>query len=208
MISQLKTSVRRFALRTDGNVSTEAVILFPALAVIFAATWVFFDVMRQQSVSIKANYTIGDIISRETEMLDDSYIDSVRNMMFYLTKAEGDDVDLRVTVVQYDENANRHDVVWSEARGDWTALSDGDMSNYADRLPLTAHADQLILVETRDAYQPTFNIEGIGPFDIETYSFTRPRFAPQVIFEGVNDGSNADGAANPEDDMDSTDPDV
>jgi hypothetical protein len=26
-------------------------------------------------------------------------------------------------------------------------------------------------------------------FDIRTFSFTRPRFAPQVIFAGVNDGS-------------------
>lgn len=198
MNTYMKNLMRRFARDSKGSVSVEAVILFPALAVIFAASWVFFDVMRQQSISIKANYTIGDIISRETEVLDDSYISNVQNMMFYLTKASGEAVDLRVTVVQYDEDSLNHDVIWSEARGDWQVLSDGDLSDYTSRLPLMADADQLILIETRDAYTPTFNINGIGPFDIETYSFTRPRFASQVIFEGVNDGSGANGTEGPE----------
>lgn len=190
MIAQLKKALRNFKRSTDGNASIEAVILFPALAVIFAVAWVYFDVMRQQSISQKANYTIGDILSRETEMVDDTYISNARQLLFHLTKASGDDVDLRVTVIQYDDKKNRHDVIWSEARGDWSALSHSDISNdYAERIPMMAPQDQLILVETRDYYTPTFDIAGLGPYDIETYGFTRPRFASQVIFEGVNDGS-------------------
>ena len=202
MKTNMKTLLRRFGRDTKGSVSVEAVILFPALAVIFAASWVYFDVMRQQSISIKANYTIGDIISRETEVLDDTYITNVQRMMYYLTKGSGEEVDLRVTVVQYNADSLNHDVIWSEARGDWSALTDSDLSGYTESLPLMADADQLILVETRDAYTPSFNVSGIGPFDIETYSFTRPRFASQVIFEGVNDGSNFNGSSSPEDDPD------
>lgn len=202
MKTNMKTLLRRFGRDTKGSVSVEAVILFPALAVIFAASWVYFDVMRQQSISIKANYTIGDIISRETEVLDDTYITNVQRMMYYLTKGSGEEVDLRVTVVQYNADSLNHDVIWSEARGDWSALTDSDLSDYTESLPLMADADQLILVETRDAYTPSFNVSGIGPFDIETYSFTRPRFASQVIFEGVNDGSNFNGSSSPEDDPD------
>lgn len=199
MITRLmKTSLRRFARNTEGSTSVEAVIVFPALAVIFAASWVYFDVMRQQSISIKANYTIGDIISRETEMLDDAYISNARNLLFYLTKSNGADVDLRVTVIQYDDTSSVHNVIWSESRGDWSALTNANLNMYADRMPAMADADQLILVETRDAYAPTFDVAGIGPFDIETYSFTRPRFASQVIFEGVNDGSNFNGVQGPE----------
>ncbi|MFP7671828.1 TadE/TadG family type IV pilus assembly protein [Marivita sp. S0852] len=198
MITHIKNALRRFSRSTDGSTSVEAVIVYPALAVIFAASWVYFDVMRQQSISIKANYTIGDIISRETEMLDDAYISNARELLFHLTKGQGEDVDLRVTVVQYNASGNELDVIWSEARGDWSVLSNGDLSIYAERIPQMADADQLILVETRDAYEPTFNVAGIGPFDIETYSFTRPRFASQVIFEGVNDGSNFNGSEGPE----------
>ncbi|MCL3881175.1 hypothetical protein [Marivita sp. GX14005] len=199
MITTMRNRLLRFARKTDGNVSMEAMILFPALAMIFAASWVYFDVMRQQSISQKANYTIGDIISRETEKLDDAYIDNARRMLFHLTKAHGDDVDLRVTVIQFDERSDSHRIVWGENRGDWDALNTTDLVEMRPLIPQMADSDQLILVETRDAYVPTFNVSGIGPFDIETYSFTRPRFASQVIFEGVNDGTGADGTTGAED---------
>lgn len=194
MISMITNRLRNFVRNTDGNTSVEAVIVFPALAVIFAASWVYFDVMRQQSISQKANYTIGDMISRETDALDDAYIDNARRLLFHLTKSNGADVDLRVTVIQYDEDDDSHSVIWAESRGDWAAESTEYMADHYDRLPLMADADQLILIETRDAYVPTFNVSGIGPFDIQTYSFTRPRFASQIVFEGVNDGTGADGS--------------
>lgn len=194
MISMITNRLRNFVRNTDGNTSVEAVIVFPALAVIFAASWVYFDVMRQQSISQKANYTIGDMISRETDALDDAYIDNARRLLFHLTKSNGADVDLRVTVIQYDEDDDSHSVIWAESRGDWAAENTEYMADHYDRLPLMADADQLILIETRDAYVPTFNVSGIGPFDIQTYSFTRPRFASQIVFEGVNDGTGADGS--------------
>ena len=43
-------------------------------------------------------------------------------------------------------------------------------------------------MERRDWYQPLVHLANDG-FDITTYSFTRPRFASQVILEGYNDGS-------------------
>ena len=199
MIRKIQKHLRTFARNTDGNTSVEAMILFPALAVIFAASWVYFDVMRQQSISQKANYTIGDMLSRETQKIDDTYISNARRLLFHLTKASGSDVDLRVTVIQYDADIDRHHIVWSKRRGDWSTLSNGDLTNYDARIPAMAGSDQLILIETRDAYVPTFTIPGIGPFDIETYSFTRPRFAPQVIFDGINDGTGANGTQGPED---------
>lgn len=193
MNARIKTLVSRFTRDEKGDISLEAVIVFPALLVIFAASWVYFDVMRQQTINQKANYTIGDIISRETEVLDDAYIDNARNLLFHLAQAEGDDVDLRVSVVQYvvgaTSGSGSYQMVWSTAVGDWGPLTQGDMSRYTPRLPIMSGGDQTIVVETRDWYEPTLHLAGLDAFDISTYSFTRPRFAPQVIFEGVNDGS-------------------
>ena len=56
------------------------------------------------------------------------------------------------------------------------------MGGDADRLPTTADRDQLILVETWDTYDPVFDV-GLSTFDITTYSFTRPRFTPQLVFD-------------------------
>ncbi|MFP7569994.1 TadE/TadG family type IV pilus assembly protein [Marivita sp. S2033] len=185
--------LRRFTRRTDGNIPLEAVIVFPALMVIFAAAWLYFDMLRQVSINHKANYTIADMLSRETDMIDDSYIDNARELLFHLTKARGDYVDLRVTAIQYNEKGKStngtYDLVWSEARGDWSGLTESDVSALADQLPIMAAGDQFIYVETRDLYLPIFSNIGLSDFDIEVYSFTRPRFSPQIIFEGVNDGS-------------------
>ena len=195
MTARIHERVSRFIRDTKGDASLEAIIILPALLVIFAISWLYFDVMRQQAISQKANYTIGDIISRETEILDDAYIDNARNLLFHLAQAQGDDVDLRVSVVQYNKTGKgvsagneRYDLVWSVARGDWPALTDSDLTNYESLLPILAVGDQTIIVETRDWYQPLVNLANDG-FDIRSYSFTRPRFASQVIFEGANDGS-------------------
>ncbi|WP_292289575.1 hypothetical protein [Marivita sp.] len=193
MTALIKKYLSRFSRDEKGDVTVEAMIVFPALLVIFAATWVYFDVMRQQTINQKANYTIGDILSRETEIVTEDYIDNARNLVFHLAQAEGDDVDLRISVVQYNVNGGgnngSYDLVWSKARGDWNALTQGDMGTYTPRLPVMASGDQTIVVETRDWYEPTLHLAGLDAFDISTYSFTRPRFAPQVIFEGINDGS-------------------
>lgn len=195
MTARIHERVSRFIRDTKGDASLEAIIILPALIVIFAISWLYFDVMRQQAINQKANYTIGDIISRETEILDDAYIDNARNLLFHLAQAQGDDVDLRISVVQYNktgtgvsEGNERYDLVWSTARGDWSALTDSDLTNYEPVLPILAVGDQTIIVETRDWYQPLVHLANDG-FDISTYSFTRPRFASQVIFEGENDGS-------------------
>jgi hypothetical protein len=195
MTARIKNRVSRFLRDTKGDASLEAIIILPALLFIFAVSWLYFDVMRQQAINQKANYTIGDIISRETEMLDDTYIDNARNLLMHLAQAQGDDIDLRISVVQYGKNGQglslgneTYELVWSVARGDWSELDQGDMENYEDHLPILASGDQTILVETRDWYQPLVTLANDG-FDIATYSFTRPRFASQVIFEGANDGS-------------------
>lgn len=189
MNARIQKSVSRFIRDTKGDASLEAIIILPALIVIFAISWLYFDVMRQQAINQKANYTIGDIISRETEILDDTYIDNARNLLFHLAQAQGDDVDMRISVVQFDgKGSGSYDLVWSTARGDWSALTQADMTVYAPRLPILAAGDQTILVESRDWYQPLVHLANDG-FDITTYSFTRPRFASQVILEGYNDGS-------------------
>ena len=99
-----------------------------------------------------------------------------------LTNASGNDSDLRISIAQYDANAAAWELRWSRQNGDQPALS--SLNGYDGRLPATAEGgEQLILVETWDAYDPVFAV-GLAPFEIRTYSFTRPRYAPQVVFEG------------------------
>lgn len=179
--------LRAFGRDTRGYVTVEAVIVLPALLWLFGVGWVYFDVFRQQSVNQKANYTIGDMLSRQTDPVGGAYIDSSFELLKLLNKAVEPDTSMRVTVVQYRARNDQWRVQWSEARGGGSALSNDDMTNYRDRLPVVSDAAQLILVETWDEYIPAFQV-GLGDFTIKTYSFTAPRYTPQIVWAGQNNG--------------------
>ncbi len=189
----IKSRLRRFASDNDGYVSVEAMIVLPALIVLFALSWVYFDVFRQQSVNQKANYAIGDMLSRETDAVDDTYIDNAFRLLGLMTKTDIDlnavvfPTDLRITVVKYNASNSKYSVVWSAARGDPQVLTTGDLTNYTHRLPIMTNGAQTIIVETWDQYDPVFRV-GLDPFEIKTYSFTHPRYAPQVLWAGQNNG--------------------
>lgn len=176
-----KPRFRRFSDDTRGYITVEVMIILPVLLGIFGAGWVYFDAFHQQSINQKANYVIGDMISRETDPIDGPYINNARNLLRELTKSSGTDSDLRVTVVQYDATAAEWGLVWSKRRGDQSVLRSADMTQLADRLPTGNDGDQLIVVETWDLHEPIFDL-GLEAFDIKTYSFTRPRYTPQVVF--------------------------
>ncbi|MGH1413690.1 MAG: TadE/TadG family type IV pilus assembly protein [Pelagimonas sp.] len=181
MFDFMKSRFRRFADDTQGYITVEAMIVLPVLLWLFGASWVYFDAFRQQSISQKANYVIGDMFSRETDPINGTYVDNARELLRELTKSSDSESDLRVTVVQYDTNIAGWQVVWSQERGDQTALNNGGLSAYSGKLPVASGGDQLILVETWDLHEPIFDV-GLSDFEIHTYSFTRPRYAPQVVY--------------------------
>jgi hypothetical protein len=189
--------LRGFARDSRGYVTVEAVIVLPALLWLFGVGWVYFDVFRQQSVNQKANYTIGDMLSRQTDPVGDAYIDSAFELLKLLNKAVEPETSMRVTVVQYRARRDRWRVQWSETRGGGEPLRSRDMAEYIDRLPVVSDATQLILVETWDNYEPAFQV-GLGDFTIRTYSFTPPRYAPKLVWsEEAMTGNEAAGSDDP-----------
>ncbi len=191
MTSLLKKHLRRFGRDTEGYVTVEAMIVLPILLWLFGVGWVYFDAMRQQSINQKTNYAIGDVLSRQTEAITEDYVDGVHNLLNTLNKSDETVTGIRVSVIEWDEDSRLWVVNWSRSRGasapplaqDATLTGQGDLrGGTADRLPAAADRDQLILVETWDTYDPVFEV-GLNTFDITTYSFTRPRFTPQLVFD-------------------------
>ncbi|APX23523.1 hypothetical protein GCM10011326_36900 [Salipiger profundus] len=193
--ARLKSRLRRFAQETEGYVTLEVAIMIPALFVLFAAAWVYFDVIRQQAINQKANYAIGDMISRETDPVNSTYMDNAYRLLGLLTRnvvtpdpATGlHSSDLRVSVAEYNANNQTYKLIWSAARGDYPELTNGDMDDYLSRLPVLMNKAQLVIVETWEDYHPIFRV-GLDAFEIRTYSFTHPRYASQVLWEGQNNG--------------------
>ncbi|MFT5342883.1 MAG: hypothetical protein ACI9BH_002099 [Paracoccaceae bacterium] len=180
-LSEIKARLRVFRAETDASVSVEFILVMPMLFWAFMASYVFFDGYRQSSINLKAAYTIGDLISRETDPINDNYLDSMYSLHRLLTHATSS-TTLRVTVVRWNEDDNRFYRDWSESRGDIMPLTSAEVLLLNDKLPAMPNAERVILVETTNSFFPVYKV-GLETLSLDNFVFTRPRFAPQVVWE-------------------------
>lgn len=204
------THIKNFAKDTKGVVAVEVVVILPLLLWAVAAMAIYFDVFRTKSAAEKASYTIGDMLSRETNAITPEYIDNTRLLFEAISRtqvhsdpesggstgtptidpetglavpATEQGTSLRISVITWNEDESEYELEWSEIRGaDFVALQASDLTLLEGDLPQMADQDTVILVETSMDYSPVLNV-GLGERDINTFTFTRPRYAPQLVFE-------------------------
>jgi len=179
-MTRLAAPFRRFRDDTRGNVAIEAVILLPVLFWAYLGMFSYFDMLRQQSLNQKASYTIADMLSRETLEINDQYITNAHTLFKSMIRSDGTTA-LRVSVLQWDADADRFDVEWSKARGPSSAMTAARAAALKDKLPVMPSGEQIILVETWTNYEIPFEI-GMDDFEMNTFTFTRIRFGPQLCF--------------------------
>ncbi|WP_109468145.1 TadE/TadG family type IV pilus assembly protein [Albibacillus kandeliae] len=189
-----RTLLKRFRDDTSGVISLEFVIMMPILFWTFMAVYVFFDGYRQSALNLKAAYTISDLISRETEAINDPYVNSMMNVLRLMTRS-GSEVDLRISVIRWDQDDDRYYVYWSANRGFAAELTDDNVIDFAERLPVMPDDEMVILVETKNVFEPVFDV-GMNDIDLDNFVFTRPRFASKVEW----DAGETDTETNVQDD--------
>ena len=128
----------------------------------------------------KAAYTISDMISRETLPIDGAYLDGAHTLFDALTRTPQDS-SIRVSILQYDGQNNRMKLDWSKTRGSSAALEEQSIRAWTDRLPKLVNGERIIIVETAASYDPPFNT-GLEQREIKNFIFTRPRYAPQILW--------------------------
>ena len=121
------------------------------------------------------------MISRETNPIDDAYLGGARELLGYLTNAEAMDVSVRVTQVVFDAANNTYEQDWSETEGAVSAATNAMVASWAAKLPVMPDNERVIVVETFHQYDPPFNT-GLINREVRNFVFTRPRYAPQVLF--------------------------
>lgn len=173
--------------REDGTFSVEAVLMFPLLIWAFVAMFVFFEGLRESNINLKATYTVSDLLSRETELIDQNYLNGMNEIYAWLSRSPND-VNLRVTVVRYDAASDAHITVWSRGVGK-PDLTQEQVDEYiSPQVPIMADADSAIVVETWTTYTPVMDI-GLAESDIYNVVVTAPRFSEQLNFAGLGDGT-------------------
>lgn len=178
LMKRISNSLRLFRRNEDGSIAVEALLTVPILFWTIMIGYTYFDGYREAAANVKAAYTIGDLISRETRTIDDAYIDSMVDLFERMVQ-DTDSLQVRISLLRYDQRRDRHRVRWSANRGFSGSLSNANVSTVSPRLPPMSDQDTLILVETRNVYRSPFRI-GLEDTDMETFIFTRPRFTNEI----------------------------
>ncbi len=173
---------RRFRNDETGSLSIEAVFALPLLVWAIIATFVFWDAFKTLNISQKATYTVADMLSRETDPIDDDYIAAMHEMFDFLAGSAGANA-IRVSVVTKITNpvtgTEQLALVWSEG-ADIPAYT--DLTVIEARLPEMALGEQLIVVESEQEWQPAFAV-GLASYRFREVALARPRFSPQLVFD-------------------------
>ncbi|NAZ36564.1 TadE/TadG family type IV pilus assembly protein [Rubellimicrobium sp. CFH 75288] len=179
--------IRRFLRDERGSIAVEGMLILPALVWVFLGTFVFFDGFRAQAINARTAYTIGDILSRETQFVTPAYLDGLFALQGTMT-ATDQPRRMRISVVRYQSSGDRYRVVWSQVRGSGVAaLRDADMPKVRPFLPIMPDAEIAIVTETWVPYRPVARV-GIEPFTFRDFVVTRPRFAANLCWNTQNTG--------------------
>ncbi|TMM55107.1 TadE/TadG family type IV pilus assembly protein [Sulfitobacter sabulilitoris] len=180
-LAYIRARLSGFSRREDGSIAIEAVIILPLLFWAFLSMFSIFDAFRQYSVNQKVAYTIGDLMSRQTDPIDIKFLEGAQDMFDYMTYTGGAS-SLRLSVLAWNEADNVFTTDWSKAQGTKGPLTDADVAGWADRLPVMPDNERIVVVETWKDYTAPF-ATGLEKKTIENFIFTRPRYAPQVLWE-------------------------
>ncbi len=175
----MKRLLKRFLSDTSAAVAFESVIIFPILVWAWVGTFAFFDAYRVYNTSIKATFTISDLVSRQTSTVYASDIEGYGRMLETLIR-DTYSVEMRVTQILRDNSGN-YQVDWSHATGTQAQLFNANIPAIQHQLPDIATGERVILVESFVDYRPAFNV-GINDITFDNFTLTRPRYAGQVPY--------------------------
>ena len=179
-IGQRRAGKPGFWRREDGNLAIEAMIIFPILFWAFLAMIVFFDAYRQHGLNQKAAYTIGDLVSRQSDAIDSDFLEGSRELFDTLIRSSNE-TSLRVTSVWYDAASDTYMRDWSESDGTEPPATEEEVAGWRDLLPVLPNFESITVVETVSRYEAPFNV-GIVSHEIRNFIFTRPRYAPNITW--------------------------
>lgn len=189
-ILDIKRALRRFRKSEQGTVTMETVIMLPFLVGLLVFGYQFFDMFHFKSVREKATYTISDILSRETSVVDATYIDNTKVLFDAITGDNGNN-QLRTSVVRYHkyapDNIDEFELRWSEVRGtgELQKLTTADVKEAHATFPTMTNGQDLIMVETRSIYDANLPFGVAKDTPITTRMFMSLRFGAQLCYVGV-----------------------
>ena len=170
-------------LRSDqaGSVSFETVLILPLLLWFYVGSFVFFDAFKAYNRNVKAAYTVSDMLSRQTDAIDNAYLEGLTDVFDYMATQRHNSW-LRIAQVRWQGRNNRYRVDWTRGTNgkNSTRIRNSNLNEIEDRLPPLVNGERILIVDAYTEYTPAFSV-GLSPtITLRNFVATSPRFAPQL----------------------------
>jgi hypothetical protein len=144
-------------------------ILLPVLLMWFTGMFVFFDAFHKWMKSLKATYTVSDLLTRQL-VIDDDFIFALDGIFDTISQSrDGDETWLRVSQVRMDDGAL--ELLWTTP----TYPSAGEeiipftLEHIRENIPTLADREYVVVIQSYRPFNPLFTWVGI---DATTFSNT------------------------------------
>lgn len=185
LTTRLRRALRRFASRSSGSMTVEALFIVPVMAMGMSGFFAFWDAYKTQNVVQKAAYAVSDMLSREMVPATPAFINGLEQTLEYLIDR---DARIRVTSIRRTSDGPLGlvglDVLWSYSPNNvMVPLTEATLFEVEPDIPMMAVGSNMVIFEVRVPYAPVTEI-----LDLDTIRETvamRPRFLPTLCMTGV-----------------------
>lgn len=171
----------RFWTETNASMTVEAVLLFPLLIWAYVGSFVFFHAYQAQNSNLKAAYTVADMVTRQTDPLDQSYLDGLNRVYDFIVRTPSP-TWIRVTSITWNEDADEYQVIWSKGTNGQIGWTTETLKLREAEIPVLADGETSVIVEAFNTYTPALNV-GFSNVTFNNFVVTSPRFASQICWE-------------------------
>ncbi|MDX1742445.1 MAG: pilus assembly protein [Ruegeria sp.] len=190
-MSRVSLNIRHFLSRwlrrENGALTVEALLIFPLFVLTVTLTYTFYDAFRQSTANLKAAYTVSDLISREKDGINDTYVTSMHLLMQRMVNNESE-MRMRLSFIRFKEDEDRLVVDWSTSCGFADIWTNDNIETLRDRLPPLSDLEPLIIVETVNDYDWKVKPPWLDTdYQFENFIFTRPRVADQISADDLSE---------------------
>lgn len=166
--------IKGFRRNEHGASLIEFALLAPVLLLLLLGTVTLFDLFRTLQSVEKATFTVGDMLSRQTQM-NQSTLDDMLTLMRQMVPSASDG-GLRISSI--DKQGGELVVRWSRSVGVNVPVTELPMAVVPD----VAEGDSVLLTESFVPHEAFVGLLGFGALQFGAQAAHRPRFVSSIAF--------------------------
>ena len=160
----------------EGATNVEFLLVMPLVVFWFAGTFTFFDAFSEWTRSVKATYTVADVMSRQFEMKAD-YEDEMNSLFASIMGEDSNDTYVRISSIEKSNDVLT--IHWTRASGLHSGLQ-GDDEIPTDIIPNILNGEAIILVESYMDFVPFQDYVGVAARKLTKKVAISPRFTSKL----------------------------